>query len=393
MPGEGQPATPPPVPEAAPSAPEPEEPPAEDKFKITTGVGVRVAFKFQDTEDPEKITGDQVLDEIYAEPRFSGKVTDVVGWTANFQASGRTLDGLPGTVDTTTGVAGGQGGPVKFELRAMDIVAQLDFMDEFHIWAGRMLTPSDRANFSGPWFIGPWIYPGSYFVAGGPYVGPRGTEELGRDTGLVVWGDVGKGKFKYYLGAMDLDANFPDAAPTDQTPLYTGRLAYAFIGAEPGFYGSSTYYGSQDILAIGAAVQYQKDFTGSAGNTGVTDDLVEFNADLLAEFTAPGAGTFGVDAAYYHFDGDSTPMDDHFFVTASYLTPDNIGIGKIQPLVRYQQATNSDADTKVSIIEGAVAYVMKDYFAKLELTFTHADAEEFGGVKANMLHMGFQIQQ
>ena len=64
----------------------------------------------------------------------------------------------------------------------MDLVGQLDFMDEFHIWVGRMLTPSDRSNFSGPWFISPWEYPGVYNVPGQGffYIGPRGTEEIGR---------------------------------------------------------------------------------------------------------------------------------------------------------------------------------------------------------------------
>jgi hypothetical protein len=386
MPGEAQPEAPPPVPEAAPSAPIPEEPPAEETFKVTTGVGVRAALRIQDPSDPEKIGGDQWFDELYVEPRFSGKVTDVVGWTANFEASGNTTTGL--------------------NVRTLDLVAQLDFMDEFHIWMGRMLTPSDRSNFSGPWFIAPWTYPGVYPGVG--YLGPRGTEELGRETGFVVWGDIMKGKFKYYLGAMDLDANnAADGAEAAfaQSPLLSARLGYAFIGSEPGFYSSSTYYGSQDIVALGAAVQYQKDFTGSAGNTGITDDLVEFNADALAEFNVAGTGTFGVEGAYYHFEGDSTFADDMFFVVATYLTPENVGIGKIGPVVRYQMAKNSDLDASVSQIEGGIAYVMKDYFAKLQLTYTHTDTSDVpgapdddgnlvgGGFKSNFLQLGFQIQQ
>ncbi len=71
---------PPPAPEPAP----------EEKFKVTTGIGFRAALRFQDPSDPESIGGDQAFDELYVEPRFSGKVTDVVGWTANFQGSGRT---------------------------------------------------------------------------------------------------------------------------------------------------------------------------------------------------------------------------------------------------------------------------------------------------------------
>jgi hypothetical protein len=108
-------------------------------------------LRFQDETDPEKITGDQFLDELYVEPRFSGKVTDVVGWTANFQASGRTTDGLPGTVDTTTGIAGGQGAPVfrpddvigtgvltglsaKLSPACYDLLAILDLFLDDRLW-------------------------------------------------------------------------------------------------------------------------------------------------------------------------------------------------------------------------------------------------------------------
>src|SRR5690606_24711964 len=110
----------------------------------------RAALRFQDPEDPESL-GDVGFDEINVEPRFSGRVTDVVGWTANLTVSGRTIDT-------------GAGGPLAFEARALDLVGQLDFADEFHVWVGRMLTPSDRSNFSGAWFMSPWNYSGVFFA-------------------------------------------------------------------------------------------------------------------------------------------------------------------------------------------------------------------------------------
>ena len=215
-------------------------------------MGFRIEYRIQNPNDGEKLN-DQYVSDFNAEPRFSGKVTDIVAWTANFTVSGRTQDTvLNGPAPPPAGP------PYVFEVRAMDLIGQLDFMDEFHIWAGRMLTPSDRTNFSGPWFIAPWSYPGVYAVPGSAahpgaffYIGPRGTEEVGREVGVTVWGDVMKGKFKYYLAALDLDDG-------SKSPLYSGRLGYAFIGSEPGFYGSSTYYGSQDILAVGVAGQFQE---------------------------------------------------------------------------------------------------------------------------------------
>lgn len=380
-----------PVPEAvAPTSvlPPPEPTPEEPKpapFTITTGVGLRFGMQLQNLREPKKL-GTLSVDEIYAEPRFSGKVLDFVGWTVNLAVFGNT----PSSV-TNGPPAPPAGPPVVFEARALDLVAQLDFVDEFHIWGGRMLTPSDRSNFSGPWFMPAWDYPGVYNVPGAngafAYVGPRGTEEVGREVGTVVWGDINKGKFKYYAGIMDLDN-----APTN-TPLYTGRLQYAFLGSEPGFYGSSTYYGAQDIVALGVAAQYQKRYTIGA----LTDDVFQFNADLLAEFNIGDSGTLGIEGAYYHSDsGESSPpvgvmpFDDAWFVLASYLFPAT-GPGKIQPLFRYQGVSNNDGGPKMSIIEGYVNYVMKDYFAKLSLGFQHTDMD-FDRV-GNAVQFGFQIQQ
>src|SRR5262249_55399594 len=154
--------------------------------------------------------------------------------------------------------------------------------------------------------------------------------EIGREVGTTVWGDIGKGKLKYYLGVMDLDGNLGDANAGVQNPLLSARLQYAFVGSEPGFYGSSTYYGSQDVFAIGAAFQQQSDHTVYATSidpmtmlpvvTPVVDNLVEFNADALAEFSLGEGGKSGVisgEAAYYHFEGDTMPMDDAFFVLGS----------------------------------------------------------------------------
>jgi hypothetical protein len=372
----------------APDAPPLPEPAAEEKkeevFTITTGVGLRFGAQFQDLRNPDEL-GMFSADELYAEPRFSGKVLGFVGWTANFMVSGLSPSSLAGGAGTPLP----EGAPAVLEMRAMDLIAQLDFMDEFHLWGGRMLTPSDRSNFSGPWFMSPWDYPGVYSVPGPTggfaYVGPRGTEEVGREVGAVAWGDIGKGKFKYYLGMMDLDDQ------VENTPLYTGRLQYAILGDEPGFYGSSTYYGSKDqVLVIGAAAQYQDRFSFG----GAVDDVFEFNADVLAEFNVGTAGTATLEGAYYHVDsGDSAgvmPYDDAYFVVLSYLLP-AMGPGRLQPLFRYQGVSNNDNGPDMSIIEGQVAYVMKDYFAKLSLGFQHTDMDN--DREGNALQFGFQIQQ
>ncbi len=232
------------------------------------------------------------FDSVNAELRFSGRVTPIVGWTANLTVEGRT----PTTLAGGAGPPPPFGGPIAFEARAMDIIAQLDFMDEFHVWAGRMLTPSDRTNFSGPWFIAPWEYPGVYNVPGPTggfaYVGPRGTEEIGREVGTVVWGDIGKGKFKYYLGMLDVDD-----APAN-TPLYRRDSATRSSAASPASTAAAPTTARRTSSRSAPRSQYQ-DRLGSGG-----DSVTEFNADVLAEFNVGTAGTVGLEGAYYHFDDE-----------------------------------------------------------------------------------------
>jgi hypothetical protein len=380
-------AAPPPPMEAAPPAaapmpmPEapPPPPPADNPFKVTVGAGLRSAIRIQNANDNKKLN-DQYMDELNLELRTSGKVTDIIGWTGNFTVDGRTR-------------AQASGGPIAFQAQAMDLVGQLDFMDEFHVWMGRMLTASDRSNFSGPWFMAPWNYSGVQFTGG--YFGPRGTEEIGRETGVTVWGDIGKGKFKYYLGLLDLDGNFGVGTKgfASENPLFTARLNYAIVGSEPGFYGSSAYYGGQDIVAIGAAFQYQKDYHLLTSNGVVKDNLVEFNADFLAEKKLE-AGTPGIEAAFYHESGDSRSFNNFFYVMPTFTTGEILPAkGKLNALFRFQMAKTGDAvKTTHTMFEPSVAYLFKDYFAKLQLSYVYAK-QDTNNLKSNSIQLGFQIQQ
>jgi hypothetical protein len=376
-----------PAPMPMPEAPPP-PPPADNPFKVTVGAGVRSAVRIQNSTNPKKLN-DQFMDELNLELRTSGKVTDIIGWTGNF------------TVDGRSRAEHGIGAPIAFQAQALDIIGQLDFMDEFHVWMGRMLTPSDRSNFSGPWFMAPWNYSGVQFTGG--YFGPRGTEEVGREVGATVWGDIGKGKFKYYVALLDLDGNYGVGTKgfASENPLLSVRLNYAIVGAEPGFYGSSAYYGGQDIVAIGAAFQYQKDYHCAAGtwNCGPVagkDNLVEFNADLLAEKKLE-AGTPGIEAAYYHESGDTRSFNDFFYVMPTFTTAEVLPAkGKLNALFRFQMAkTGDDVKTTHMMLEPSVAYLFKDYFAKLQLSYVYASAKPDGGekIKSNSIQLGFQIQQ
>ena len=357
---------PPPVATAAAApaaAKEPEKPKA-----VNIGVWLRTALRLQNAREPKKMN-DQSLG-YYAELHVGGAIYDKVNYTLNLNLQNQPND-YPGTV------------------HVMDAIAQLDAIDEFHLWAGQMLVPSDRSNFSGPFFMSPWNYPGVYSVGTrSAFVGPA-EGPAGRNTGTTIWGDVGGGVFKYYAGVFNL-------TDVTQSPLFTGRLNVTAIGKEPGFYHSSTYYGDKDVLALGVGAQFQKhgslgtvpvDATGAPTGPAPVDDFAEFNADLLAEFKL-GDSVITGEAAYYYFSGDYNPADNAFYVLASFLTP-KVGVGNIQPLVRYQWSKEKTTDTKMSIVDAHVAYVVKQYSLRALVGFQHTDMDH--GIVGNAIQVGAQL--
>jgi hypothetical protein len=354
----------------------------------------------QDPNQPKKF-GEFHLDTTgysnAAELRLGGDVTPFFSWTANFNA---LLDG--GAVGSA-----GSGSQSTFAVLSIeDLIAQFKADDAFQIWMGRLLVPSDRANFAGPFFMSPWDYPG-FYLKNAPPIGPMEGAN-GRNQGITVWGNVGpESKFKYYAGIYGIDQGGPNSTqgPTANA-FYSARLSYTLQGSEPGYFGSSTWYGDKDITTIAIGGQYKHD--GSVdltSTTGGTKDTFVGIADILTEQNVKGTGTFTFEGQFYAFnkglpfssftDGANTiPIynpREAFYAVVSYLTPENIGVGKFQPLLRWQQTI----DPEWTIIDGALAYVMKEYDARLVLTYEHIDTGSTGGPNRyqNSLQFGVQLQK
>ena len=358
------PAAPPPTADAAPPPAPPPPMPEEEKYKhINMGIWMRVEGVLQNQRHPEKMDRASTNGEV--EFHFSNQMRKYFEWTANLVATYGA-----GSVDGSGSVG------------ILDLIAQLEPDPAFNIWAGRMLVASDRSNFSGPYFMGPWNYPGAY--GAGPQEGP-----FGRNDGATIWGQAGGGVFKYYVGAYDLYGGGKDVVQ----PLISGRLNLALLSPEPGYYSSSTYFG-KDIFSLGVGGQYQKVETKSGSGVYVNYSL--FNADLLFEKDLMGSGVVDVEGAVYAYSGDSQDKKLSYFALASYLTPDT-GIGKLQPLVRIQQSTPkvSGAETGTSI-DAQLGYVLDSYSTRFALGYEHNSAVDTiggGSPKSQSVFLGIQIQK
>jgi hypothetical protein len=240
-------------------------------------------------------------------------------------------------------------------------------------------------------------------VPGAPPLGPK-DNATGRDQGATVWGNAFDDKLKYYAGAYGIDVS-----GNGTQPYLSGRLSYSIQGSEPGYFGSSTYYGAKNVFTIGVAGQYQHNGAvnlATAGTSTATPcptaaavdckDMGIFMADALAEESISGVGTFNFEGQFYKFTqgydfGPTFAPQEAFYLLAAYLTPD-LGIGKLQPLVRLQQT----ADPAWTVFDAALAYVFKDYSGRVVATYEHIDrgSSNTAGTNPiqNSIQLGVQLQ-
>jgi hypothetical protein len=281
----------------------------------------------------------------------------------------------------------------------LDGYVQFEPADEFNVWIGRMLPPSDRANLDGPYYLNTWLYPG--------VVSQYPAKFAGRDDGATVWGKLFSKKLVYSFGVFNGHNRVAGASNQSHDMLYAGRLAYNILDPEPdpAYYTSSTYYGTADILTVAFAAQYQKRGVGTALNPG---DYLGWNFDALYEKNLAGFGTVTLEGAYYRYDSGGAldvpvgfsgaaatanvggiAQGDAVLLGADYMLPGKIGIGFVQPALRYQEF---DPDLGTAIIRQydiGVNYVLDGHNARISLDFAN---NMTGHISSNQVVLGVQLQ-
>jgi hypothetical protein len=347
---------------------------ANDKAWLSVGGGLRLqtASRNSDSDDSSEFTINSM--RLY----ISGQLNDYLKFNINTE---------------------------KYEgdsMMTIDALLKFEFNSYANLWLGRTLVPSDRPGLNGPYSGLTWNqYRQPLFSA--DYDGPAG--QLGRSEGAVFWGT--KERFQYLLGIFEGLEN--DYGNTANHFLYAGRLAYNFLNIEPQpghYYTSGTYHGSQgDILTAAVTLQSQNDGTGSKSESG---DFSGYAFDIFSERVILNGSVVNFEAGYKEIESDFTfvrrPQDtiekcfclfdgETFYMTAGYLIPKIIGVGKIQPYFRYTK--NSPVDAKNSeISEWGTNYVIIGSKANVNLNYTHGDANASGyaGKRKGTLTLGLQLQ-
>jgi hypothetical protein len=304
---------------------------------VTVGAGIQSSFYDCDKGciySPGTIpAGDSSVDGFAVNSirlYVNGAVTDQIKFTFNTEYTGSGTN--------TVGV--------------LDAIGRFEFSDQFNIWAGRFLEPSDRANLAGPYYAQDW----APFAEGVSDLYP--SVATGRDNGVAYWGQFGI--LKVQVGAFDGES-LHSAVADNSKVLTAARLTLDFWDPEPGYYLNGTYYGEKDILSLGLVAQNENSKT-------------EWDIDGLMEKKLPNLGAVSVEAEYLKDNGlSSTTPSDGWFGLASYLFPQVVGIGKIQLLGKYAQksinATATSTSDKLKTSEINVNYIIKSFNARVGLYF------------------------
>lgn len=296
------------------------------------------------------------------------------------------------------------GGGVGGNIEIIDANVQFQITPEIAIWAGRFLSPSDRANMAGPYYSmggGYWANVASRYGWNGGIIG--------RDEGVALVGSAFDSKLAYSFGAFEGDNIFrfsgvgalSETAGDKDKLMYAGRLQYDFWDAEPGYYGTGNYFGAKDILAIGIAGRSKKD--GVVGSTLAVGDYTSYSVDFLLEKKDVGPGTASFEAAYYDYDTDDVLLAEQgtaYSAGAAYLFNAKVGWGQFMPFVRYQKfaadgsttgaSVNSTPDIDTKRYELGFNYVMEPYNAVI--TTAYSDTKVTGGSSTNALKVALQFQ-
>ena len=279
--------------------------------------------------------------------------------------------------------------------QVIDGNVQIEVVPGVTIWAGRFISPSDRANLAGPYYSlggGYWSGIASRYGFNGGYIG--------RDDGVAVVGSALDGKLSYSFGAFEGNRAF-QIAPAPATSvssnrrgsdglMYAGRLQVDFWDAEPGYYGTGNYLGAKDILAIGIAGRSQKNGAYSATATG---DYSSYSIDFLLEKKGVGPGALSIEAAAYEYDTDNVFRSEQgtaYSAGVGYIFNQKVGWGQFQPLVRYQKF-NADNNIDTKRYDLGVNYIIDGYNAQISAIYSNTKVTGARNVDAFTVAMQFQF--
>ena len=356
---------------------------ADDDKWISVGMGVRTSFNSVEGGSPAgHYSNEFAIDN--ARIYINGKIHKYIGFEFNTDCFNCALQG------------GGNTTAHNSSIGLLDAIGKFEFHPMINLWVGRLLLPSERGELNGPFYhatYGGFRTP--FFPADQSLNFNNGAGLYGRDNGAVFWGKIHPSFGTHFLYAFGVSQGLRTAVNGGNSLMYTGRVTWNLLNDEnnPGYYTSGTYYGTAgDILAIAGSVQHQKDgagdqILGQSDFTGLSVDVLfekvlpnnagvfTFNGEFKRFFANYGQGSANLGNAacnFCIFNGHS------WTVYALYLIPQEIGIGRFQPYVRFTSIDPRYGQMRQEW-EPGVNYVISGHNARVSAFYRYGDLQNHGG--------------
>ncbi len=272
-----------------------------------------------------------------------------------------------------------------------DAWIRLKLAKEFNLVFGQILLPFSHNNATGATSLLGLDYNLTVVKF------PPTSNFVWRDYGAEVMGliTLPTGSLDYRLGVFDGVETLVNPANNvainkDDNYRITGRIQYNLFDSE-GFYYKGTYLGKKKIVSFGAGIDYQKDAAAdNYDNPTQVDDYKAWTVDMFIDYPLPSKDVVTFEAGYIDYDyGNLHPNDGTaIYAQFGYLINKQIGIGKIEPVLRYQNFDSSIAGNDVTEYYIGLAYWIDGFRANLKGEYKIDDRD---GKDHDVLYLQAQI--
>lgn len=337
-----------------------------ESHKIKAGMRVQAWYQYVEDgkgDDHNKGLNDFMLRRAYF--YIKGQATEKVGFFAHLASDRIGQDGLD---KPSVGLGSG--------LAVRDAWVNYKFNDACTFQIGRMYIPFTR--FFGTESTFGLLTLDLPFTQGGVRGAPFFTSKVGRDDGVVVWGNPFNGLLQYRFGVSE---GVENSANPDDNLRFTGRVSLNLLEPEKGWFNKGNYLGKKKVLAIGAGYDYQPDLI-LGGIENQTNEA--WTTDIFFDHPV-GEGAVTAELSYVNLKNSTQTLGfsrltegkdaQICYIQAGYLFPGQIGPGRVQPYFRYEYMDVKDApDTSFPCV--GVNYLIKGHSAKFSLDWTIVHQEE-----------------
>ncbi|WP_457639238.1 porin [Persephonella sp.] len=273
-----------------------------------------------------------------------------------------------------------------------DAWIRFKFAPEFKIVVGQILLPFSHNNATGATSLLGLDYNITVVKF------PPTSNFVWRDYGAEVMGLISlpKGSLDYRLGMFDGVETLrnPTTGKTinkDDNYRITGRIQYNLFDSE-GFYYKGTYLGKKKIVSFGAGIDYQPNAAADDYDAPTkVDDYKAWTVDMFIDYPLANNDVVTFEAGYINYDYGNTghPNDgDAVYAQFGYLFNKQIGIGKIEPIFRYQNFDSSVDGNDITDYYIGLAYWIDGFRANVKAEYMIDDRD---GKDHGVLYLQAQI--